>query len=155
MHEFPISYSHTEWYLPFSLGEIIIALAKASPIKIKLTKLTRSKIRLSKINYNNNNVDTNYKANLIVCELNTISVVQIASIPARRDVTHVPIPLPSSQTHKSHTPTDATAAELGQVSPGPCSVSRAVAFYIRWQSRARVGSLGYTVYQPVMWDMTE
>ena len=32
--EFPISYSHTEWYLLFSWGEIVPALAEASPIKI-------------------------------------------------------------------------------------------------------------------------
>ena len=34
VHEFPISYSHTEWYLHLSRGEIVLALAEASPIKI-------------------------------------------------------------------------------------------------------------------------
>ena len=34
VHEFPISYSHTEWYLLFSRGEIVLALAEALPIKI-------------------------------------------------------------------------------------------------------------------------
>ena len=28
VHEFPISYSHTEWYLLFSRGEIVLALAE-------------------------------------------------------------------------------------------------------------------------------
>ena len=34
LQEFPISYSNTELYLLFSLGEIVLALAEASPIKI-------------------------------------------------------------------------------------------------------------------------
>ena len=34
LHEFFISYSHTEWYLLFSRGDIVLALAEASPIKI-------------------------------------------------------------------------------------------------------------------------
>ena len=34
VHEFPMSYSHTEWYLLLSRGEIVFALAEASPIKI-------------------------------------------------------------------------------------------------------------------------
>ena len=34
VHEFPMSYSHTEWYLPFSRGEIVY----------------RPKLRLSKLN---------------------------------------------------------------------------------------------------------
>ena len=33
-HEFPISYSHTEWYFIFSRGEIVLALAEGSPVKI-------------------------------------------------------------------------------------------------------------------------
>ena len=32
--EFPISYSHTEWYLPFLRSEIVFALTEALPIKI-------------------------------------------------------------------------------------------------------------------------
>ena len=31
--KFHISYSHTEWYLLFSLAEIVLALAEASPMK--------------------------------------------------------------------------------------------------------------------------
>ena len=34
VHEFTISYIHTEWYLLFSRSEIVLALAEASPIKI-------------------------------------------------------------------------------------------------------------------------
>ena len=34
VHEFLISYNHDEWYLIFSRGEIVLALAKALPIKI-------------------------------------------------------------------------------------------------------------------------
>ena len=34
VHEFRISYCHTEWFLLFSRGEIVFALAEASPIKI-------------------------------------------------------------------------------------------------------------------------
>ena len=34
VYEFPMSYSRTEWYLLFSRGEIVLALAEASPIKI-------------------------------------------------------------------------------------------------------------------------
>ena len=34
VHEFPISCSHNEWYLLFLRGEIVLALAEASPIKI-------------------------------------------------------------------------------------------------------------------------
>ena len=34
LHEFPISYRYTEWYLLLSRGEIVLALAEASPIKI-------------------------------------------------------------------------------------------------------------------------
>ena len=35
VHEFPISYSSTEWEVPFlSQGEIVLALAEALPIKI-------------------------------------------------------------------------------------------------------------------------
>ena len=37
VHEFPMSYSHTEWYLPFSRGEIVY----------------RPKVRLSKSNLTN------------------------------------------------------------------------------------------------------
>ena len=33
VHEFPITNSHTEWYLLFSRGEIVLALAEASPIR--------------------------------------------------------------------------------------------------------------------------
>ena len=29
VHEFPISYSHTEWYLLFSRGEIVLALGRS------------------------------------------------------------------------------------------------------------------------------
>ena len=34
LYEFPISYSHTEWYLLFSRGETALASAEASPLKI-------------------------------------------------------------------------------------------------------------------------
>ena len=34
VHEFPMCYSHSEWYILFSRGEIAFALAEASPIKI-------------------------------------------------------------------------------------------------------------------------
>ena len=34
LHEFPITYSHAEWYVLFSRGEIVLALAENSHIKI-------------------------------------------------------------------------------------------------------------------------
>ena len=34
LHEFLISYGHTEWYLLFSRGEVVFAVAETSPIKI-------------------------------------------------------------------------------------------------------------------------
>ena len=41
--EFRIFYSHTEWYLFFSRGEIVLPLTEASPIKNESTKLTRTR----------------------------------------------------------------------------------------------------------------
>ena len=35
LHEFPIYNNHSELYLLFSQGEIVLALAEASPIKIE------------------------------------------------------------------------------------------------------------------------
>ena len=41
VHEF-ISWSHTEWYLFFSRGEIVLTLVEASSLKIKLVSLSWS-----------------------------------------------------------------------------------------------------------------
>ena len=40
LHEFPMPYSHSEWYLPFSLGETVCKLGpKLRPSKSNQTKL--------------------------------------------------------------------------------------------------------------------